>query len=452
VHGEVEPARAASCTRGEHAVDRIDRAVLGAAEHGDRHQYRLALARASVELLLQRVEIEAHAARRQQVKLRTAEAEQLHALAPRVVRRDRREYARHAQRGMFREEPGKAKPLDARGIDAFAPARTLGHRLRGKPALPRLQQRDDRVAGKVERVPVVFGHVEVRHARRAQRERKRLHRQREAQRLVVRRGAARGEVAERAVRPRRVVHVAEHARELQADLDFHVDRDRSGILADIVRVVGQGEHVRGEARQQQVRRHVADVARTVERYRALQRRRKLVQLAARARLEREVVRMPGRLGADRRRVLRMEVATPVDMVAQELDQQLFEQRVVLAVRSEETRVQRVVMCGCGAIAHGDHDRRSQELPRACAAAARGALTGVKRAAGEKARRQRGRAALPPCTGISRVVLPPRRCAPPPCAARSTGAARTRRTAVRQPRRSCRRACASRSAGARSPGP
>src|SRR3546814_4499371 len=77
----------------------------------------------------------------------------------------------------------------------------------------------------------------------------------------------------------------------------------------------------------------------VERHRALERGRELEQLAAQACLQRLVLGVQRGVGGDRRRVLGVEVATPVDVVAQELDDELLEQRVVLAVRAEEQCVQ-----------------------------------------------------------------------------------------------------------------
>jgi hypothetical protein len=79
--------------------------------------------------------------------------------------------------------------------------------------------------------------------------------------------------------------IAEHAGELQAGLQLQLDGDRRGLLADVVRVVGQRQHLRRQAREQQVGDHVAEVARAVEGHRALQRRRQRVQLAAQARFE-----------------------------------------------------------------------------------------------------------------------------------------------------------------------
>ena len=78
-------------------------------------------------------------------------------------------------------------------------------------------------------------------------------------------------MTERAVRLRRVMRIAEHARQLQADLHLHVHRHRRGVFGDVVRVVGQGEDLRRQPGQQQVRDHVPQVARTVEGHRALQR-------------------------------------------------------------------------------------------------------------------------------------------------------------------------------------
>ena len=64
-----------------------------------------------------------------------------------------------------------------------------------------------------------------------------------------------------------------------------------------------------------------------------------MQLAAQARLESLVLRMLRGVGRDRRRILGMEVAPPVDVVAQEFDDEFLEQAVVLAVRTEKAGVE-----------------------------------------------------------------------------------------------------------------
>ena len=73
-------------------------------------------------------------------------------------------------------------------------------------------------------------------------------------------------MAEGAGRLLRVVWITEHARELQPDLNFHVDGDRRGVLAHVVGVVRQGQYLCGQAGQQQIRHHVAHVTRTVKRH------------------------------------------------------------------------------------------------------------------------------------------------------------------------------------------
>src|SRR5688572_6063174 len=64
-----------------------------------------------------------------------------------------------------------------------------------------------------------------------------------------------------------------------------------------------------------------------------------MQFAAHARLEFAEGGLAGGAGGDRRRIFRMEIAPPVDVVAQEFDDEFFEQAVVLAVRAEEAGVQ-----------------------------------------------------------------------------------------------------------------
>src|SRR3546814_1408330 len=71
--------------------DRVDRAVFGGAEHGDRHQHRLAFAFAARQHVLQRAGVQPHAVFGQQFQLVAAEAEQLQAIAPGVMRGDRSE-------------------------------------------------------------------------------------------------------------------------------------------------------------------------------------------------------------------------------------------------------------------------------------------------------------------------------------------------------------------------
>ena len=247
------------------------------------------------------------------------------------------------------EETDQPELLDPLRLHRRVPASAHRHGLRTEPRLPLFEHGDASRRCEVERGPVVRGQGDVGHAGGAQRDRERLQREREPQRLVVRERAAGRQVPKRAVDARRVVHVTEHACELQPDLDLQVDRHRRGILADVVRVVGQGEDLRGQSRDQQIRDHVAEVARAVEWHRFLQRRRQLVQLAPQPRLERLVVRVLRGAGGDRRRVLRMEVAPPVHVVAQAFDDELLQQRVVLAVRAEETGVERVTVGGGRAI-------------------------------------------------------------------------------------------------------
>ena len=84
---------------------------------------------------------------------------------------------------------------------------------------------------------------------------------------------------------------------------------------------------------------MADVARAVERHGFLQLRRQRVQFVAHPRLQRLVVGMLRGVGGDGRRILGMEVAPPVHVVAQEFGHQLLEQGVVLAVRAKEAGIE-----------------------------------------------------------------------------------------------------------------
>jgi hypothetical protein len=240
------------------------------------------------------------------------------------------------------EEAGQSALLDALAFDTLRPARALDRYQRCEPGLPRRQQRDAVGLRQVECTPVVPRQVQPGYLRRAQRHRECLQRQRQAQRLIVGQGATGSEVTEGAGILRRIMRVAQHAGQLQAGLDFHVDGDWCGILADVVGVVGQGQHLRGQPGQQQVRGHVSDIARAVERYRFLQRGGQLMQFATHARFEGKIVRMVCRTGGDRRWIFRVEIASPVHMVAKELDQHLLQQGIVLAIGAEKARIQRVV--------------------------------------------------------------------------------------------------------------
>ena len=153
------------------------------------------------------------------------------------------------------------------------PSAVVPRRLLAKPCLPTVEQSDAGLRCQVERGPVVRRQIDVRHTRGAKRDGKGLQCECEPQRLVVRERAAGRQMAKRAVDPRRIVRVAEHARQLQPDLDLQVHRHRRCIFADVVRVVGQGEDLCGQAGDQQIGNHMTEIARTVERYRFLQRRR-----------------------------------------------------------------------------------------------------------------------------------------------------------------------------------
>ena len=184
---------------------------------------------------------------------------------------ERTEHERNAQLRMRGKEVDQAELFESRRFHARAPARTLRRRLGGKPLLPLFKQCDRIRRRQVEGTPVVRRQHHIGNTGRAQGDRKRFECQCEAQRLVVGQRATRGEVTEGAGWLCRVMWIAEHARQLQAHLYFHVHGDRRCILADVVRVVRQREHVRRQSRQQQVGCHVTDVARTMERHRFFQR-------------------------------------------------------------------------------------------------------------------------------------------------------------------------------------
>ena len=73
-------------------------------------------------------------------------------------------------------------------------------------------------------------------------------------------------MAERAVRLRWIMRIPDQPRELQSDLDFEIDGNGRRVIINVVRVVGQGEDLRGETGQQHVRHHVTEIARTVKRH------------------------------------------------------------------------------------------------------------------------------------------------------------------------------------------
>ena len=148
--------------------------------------------------------------------------------------------------GEERDHAALFKPLR---MHPGLPVRAFGRMQCGQPLLPAVEQRDRAVVAQVEGGPVVVRHVLQRHPRAAQGHREGLQRQRYPQCLVVGQGAAGGEVAEGAVRARRIAGIAEHAGQLQAGAHFQFDGDGSCILADVVGVVGQGQDLRGKARQ-----------------------------------------------------------------------------------------------------------------------------------------------------------------------------------------------------------
>src|SRR3546814_9730617 len=106
------------------------------------HQHALAFECAALKRVAQRGGIQPHAVGGQQFELVAAEAEQLEPLAPRVVRRDRREYQRHLQLWMRGEEADQAALLDAFVLHALQPLCTPDRRLREQPGLPCRQQGD----------------------------------------------------------------------------------------------------------------------------------------------------------------------------------------------------------------------------------------------------------------------------------------------------------------------
>ena len=70
-----------------------------------------------------------------------------------------------------------------------------------------------------------------------------------------------------------------------------------------------------------------------------------MKFTAHASFEIQVVRLARGGGGDRRWIFRVEVTPPVDMVAQEFDDQFFKQTVVFSVRTKEAGVKGVVVRG-----------------------------------------------------------------------------------------------------------
>ena len=267
----------------------------------------------------------------------------MHRLRPRVVRRARRDHHRRRQ-SVAGEEAGHAQALDPLRGQALPQRRGVG--MAREPGLDRrLQLRDPRPwqvdeAPRIERLPAAahmeeIGEGGLRCQRRRRGQWMEPCRAMQPQRLVVGAGAAAGEVSVGRRRAPWIGGVAQHARELLPDLDFQLDRDGCHLGADVVGVVERGHQLREQARQQQVRGHVAEIARREQRHGALEARRQLAQRLFHPRVGRQARRRELRGGFDHRRILGMEIAAPVDVVAQECDQQALERGLVLGRGAEE---------------------------------------------------------------------------------------------------------------------
>src|SRR5699024_7633003 len=79
-----------------------------------------------------------------------------------------------------------------------------------------------------------------------------------------------------------------------------------------------------------------------KRHRFFQRGGQLMQFTAHARLECLIIRVVRGGGADRGWIFRVKIAPPINMIAQEFDHQLFQQRVMFAVGAEEAGVEDMV--------------------------------------------------------------------------------------------------------------
>ena len=79
-----------------------------------------------MQRITQSLVIQAHVTRGQQAKLIAPQPEHLHALAPRIMRSDRRQHLRHTQLLMPAEEPSQPEMLDALRLNPRIPALSLG--------------------------------------------------------------------------------------------------------------------------------------------------------------------------------------------------------------------------------------------------------------------------------------------------------------------------------------
>jgi len=83
---------------------------------------------------------------------------------------------------------------------------------------------------------------------------------------------------------------------------------------------------------------MAEIAGAMERYGFLQGCRQLMKFTAQPRFQSLIIRMVDRVGRYRRRVFRMEVAPPIDVIPQEFNDKFFQQAVVFAVWPEKAGV------------------------------------------------------------------------------------------------------------------
>lgn len=161
------------------------------------------------------------------------------------------------------------------------------------------------------------------------------------QRLVVRHGAARRQVAPGAGVDRGVDVEAEHGGEVPAGVEFMGERDRRRLLAHVVGVVEGGEDPRHEPGDEQVRTHVPHVARVEDGHGPLELSRQPDQRLPGAGLRLQEVRPVGGRRGDPVPVLRVKVPPPEGVIAHELDDQLLEPPVVLPRGPQKERLEKV---------------------------------------------------------------------------------------------------------------
>ena len=96
---------------------------------------------------------------------------------------------------------------------------------------------------------------------------------------------------------------------------FFIPLDKHSVRNHFVRIAWQRQRLRRQSGTQQITDHVTDIARTMERHAALQRGRQLVQLPTQTGLECDVVGTEVGTGRNHRLIFRVQIASPVDVIA-----------------------------------------------------------------------------------------------------------------------------------------